>query len=175
MTRGSRIVSAMLGGGLVAGTCDFLYANLFYYLWRDLPPKVLWQSVASGALGGDAFDGGYGFAALGVGFHFLIAVLMAVVFVLLSLRVRLLLRRPFIVGPLYGVFLYYFMNGVVLPLSSVPTPPDMSGFPMVGTSVMNFVGGLLIHAFGVGLPIVLFANRRLSVPCVAGRTDTPPD
>jgi hypothetical protein len=162
MTLRNRITGAILGGGLIAGACDFAYANIFYYLWRQLSPQVLWQSVASGALGSDAFEGGYATAALGIGFHFLIACLMAAAFVLVSRHARILLRHPFTFGPLYGVFLYYFMNGVVLPLSNVPTPPDMSGFPMVGASVVNFTGGLLIHAFGVGLPIALVARRKLS-------------
>jgi hypothetical protein len=58
MMAGSRITGAILGGGLVAGACDFAYANIFYWVWRQLPPKALWQSVASGAIGNEAFEGG---------------------------------------------------------------------------------------------------------------------
>jgi uncharacterized membrane protein YagU involved in acid resistance len=156
------IWGAIFGGGLVAGACDFVYANIFYYAWRELPPEVLWQSVASGALGSAAFDGGYASAALGVGFHFLIACLMAAAFVVVSRYARILLRHAVVFGLLYGVCLYYIMNGVVLPLSNVPTSPDMSRFPVVGTSTVNFIGGLLIHMLGVGLPIALVARRKLS-------------
>ena len=152
-------MGAILVGGLTAGLCDFAYANIFYYAWRKITPIELWQFVASGLLGNDAFSGGYLTASLGVGLHFFIACLMALAFVLLSRHARVLVRYTLFSGPLYGVFLYYFMNGVVLPLSNVPTPPDMSGFPMVGTSILNFIGGLLIHAFGVGLPIALSARR----------------
>lgn len=161
MAAHGNFMKAILGGGLVAGACDFLYATVFYYLWRDLSPVRLWQSVASGLLGSDAFETGYAGAALGVFLHFLIACLMAAAFVLVASRLRFLLRHALIIGPLYGVFLYYVMNGVVLPLSNVPSPPDMSNFPMVGTSALNFTGGLLIHAFGVGLPIALFARAGL--------------
>lgn len=157
----SAIARAALYGGLTAGLCDFVYATVFFYLWRGLTPVQLWQFVASGALGGRAFEGGYSTAALGVGFHFLIALLMAAAFCLVSQRAQWLLRRAVVAGPFYGVFLYYFMNMVVLPLSNVPSPPDLANFPMIGNSVVNFVGGLLIHAFGVGLPIALIARRVL--------------
>lgn len=162
MRAATGIPGAILVGGLIAGACDFIYANVFYYLWWGLPPEVLWQSVASGVLGSAAYDGGYATAALGVGFHFLIAGLMAAAFVLASCYARILLRHAVVFGLLYGLCLYYIMNGIVLPLSSVPTPPDLSRFPIVGTSTVNFIGGLLIHAFGVGLPIALVARRKLS-------------
>jgi len=155
------VFGAILGGGLTAGACDFVYASVFYYLWKQIPPIKIWQSVAGGVLGASASDGGYQSAAIGVGLHFFIAILMATAFVLVSLKLKFLARHALLFGPLYGIFLYYVMNGVVLPLSNVPTPPDMSHFPMVGKYTINFVGGLLIHAFGVGLPIALFARRAL--------------
>ncbi len=167
MTTRNSLTGAILGGGLTAGLCDFIYANVFYYLWKGITPVQLWQFVASGLLGESALKGGYATAALGVIMHFTIALLMALAFVLVALRVRWLVRYPIISGLLYGVFLYYFMNGVVLPLSNVPTPPDLTRFPMVGASTINFIGGLLIHAFGVGLPIALFAKR--AVPAATAR------
>jgi uncharacterized membrane protein YagU involved in acid resistance len=148
-----------LGGGLTAGALDFTYANIFYYLWKQIPPIKIWQSVASGLIGKAAYDGGLATAALGTALHFSITIVMAAAFVLVNQRLTFLARQPLVFGVLYGVFLYYFMNGVVLPLSSFPTPPDMSHFPMVGKSIEPFIGGLLIHAFGVGLPIALFARR----------------
>lgn len=153
---------AILGGGLTAGACDFIYASSFYYFWAQTPPLDIWRYVASGLLGPQASEGGHATAAIGVALHFFIACLMAAAFVLVSLRARFLARHALVSGPLYGVLLYYVMNGVVLPLSNVPTPPDMSNFPMVGQSPVNFVGGLLIHALGVGLPIALFARAAMA-------------
>lgn len=159
MAKWRSVLGVILRGGLTAGAFDFIYANIFYYLWRQISPVKIWQSVASGLLGKSAYEGGLETAALGVGLHFFIAILMAAAFVLVSQRARFLARYPFVFGPLYGVFLYYFMNCVVLPLSNVPTPPDLSHFPMIGNNIEPFIGGLLIHAFGVGLPIALFARR----------------
>jgi len=52
---------------------------------------------------------------------------------------------------LYGVCIYLFMNFVVLPLSAIPFKPT---FP---PSVL--VPSLLIHMFGIGLPIAIAVRR----------------
>ncbi|MEK6335656.1 MAG: hypothetical protein AABM67_11955 [Acidobacteriota bacterium] len=56
-------------------------------------------------------------------------------------------RISVICGILYGLCVYLVMNFVVLPLSALPFK-----MPYPWPSV---VGGLLIHMFGIGLPIAL--------------------
>ena len=99
---------------------DITYAFVFHYLRSGLTPVRILQSVASGMLGADAFKGGLPTAALGLFFHFLIA---------FHRRRRLLRGEPqarrfraaaFVCGMIYGVFIYAFMNYVVLPLSAAP-------------------------------------------------------
>ena len=52
-------------------------------------------------------------------------------------------------GVLYGIAVYFVMNYVVIPLSAASQ----------GTfSMPVFLNGILIHAFGVGLPAALFAR-----------------
>ena len=154
------IANAIVIGGLAGGMADFLYANIFYFAMFNLTPIRLWQNVAMGVLGKDAANSGIAASLLGVVCHFSIAQVMAACFVLVSRKLQVIARYPLAFGPLYGVFLYYAMSGIVLPyLSRVPGPPDMSHFPMVGKNIYSFVGGLLIHAFGVGLPIAWFASR----------------
>src|SRR5262249_40716009 len=50
----SSVFGAIIGGGLAAGACDFVYANVFYYVWKQITPMQIWQSVASGLIGGDS-------------------------------------------------------------------------------------------------------------------------
>ncbi len=52
---------------------------------------------------------------------------------------------------IYGIGIYLFMNFVVLPLSAIPF--KMS-YPLA-----SLIGGLLIHMFGIGLPIALVVRR----------------
>src|SRR3989442_2313125 len=109
----------ILLGGLIAGTLDITYACIFSYLRRGTRPSVVLQSVASGALGRSAFEGGAKTAALGLFFHFLIATTAAAVYYVASRRLRFLVNHPCIFGPLYGIGVYLFMNFVVLPLSAI--------------------------------------------------------
>src|SRR5256714_6189019 len=49
---------AIFWGGLIAGTLDITYAIVFSYLRSGTSPVVILQSVASGLLGKDSFNGG---------------------------------------------------------------------------------------------------------------------
>jgi uncharacterized membrane protein YagU involved in acid resistance len=141
----------ILLGGLIAGTLDISYACIFSYVRRGTRPVVILQSVASGALGAKAFTGGTKTALLGLAFHFLIAFTAAAVYYLVSRRLRLLVTQAVICGILYGVCIYLIMNLVVLPLSAISF--KMS-YPWPA-----LIGGLLIHIFGIGLPISLVVRR----------------
>jgi hypothetical protein len=153
-TNRSSGLRAILFGGLIAGACDITYAFIFYYLRSGLTPVQILQSVASGALGADAFKGGLPVAALGAFFHFLIAYIWATLYYLASRKLPLLARLPYICGVVYGLLIYVFMNYVVVPLSAAP-------FKGNTPSTATLVTGLLIHMLGIGLPIAL-ATRRYS-------------
>jgi hypothetical protein len=151
MADSSRAVPAILLGGLVAGVLDISYACIFSYVRRGTSPVVVLQSVASGALGKSAFEGGAKIAALGLGIHFLIATTAAAVYYLASRTLHFLVAQPLIFGPLYGILVYLFMNFVVLQFSAISVKPP---YPLVPT-----IGGLLIHMLGIGLPIALITRH----------------
>ena len=138
---------ASLLGGFVAGVLDITYACVFSYLRRGTRPSAVFQSVASGAFGQEAFRGGTKMVVLGGVFHFLIAIIAAIIYYLASRQLKFLITRAVICGILYGLCVYLVMNFVVLPLSALPFK-----MPYPWPSV---VGGLLIHMFGIGLPIAL--------------------
>ena len=140
-------------GGLIAGTLDISYACIYSYLKRGTSPVRILQSVARGALGARAFTGGLKMAVLGAVFHFLIALVAATVYYLASRKLRFLITRAVICGVLFGICVYLFMNLVVLPLSAIPFK---MAYPWPA-----LISGLLIHMFGIGLPISL-ATRRYS-------------
>jgi uncharacterized membrane protein YagU involved in acid resistance len=150
-TSGAR---AILWGGLIAGAIDITYACVFSYLRRAVPPGQILQSVASGALGKAAFDGGTPTAALGLLFHFLIALVWAAIYYLASRKLRVLARVPYVCGVVYGLLIFAVMNYAVIPLSAAPfgaPPPSSPAFSV----------GILVHMLGIGLPIAL-ATRRFS-------------
>jgi uncharacterized membrane protein YagU involved in acid resistance len=151
MIDNSRALRAILPGGLIAGTLDITYACVFSYLRRGIRPVVILQSVAAGALGPSAFTGGAKVAVLGLAFHFLIATTAAAIYYFASRKLRFMITRAVICGIVYGLCVYGFMNFVVLPLSA--NPPK---WPYPWPSI---VGGLLIHMFGIGLPIALITRK----------------
>ena len=154
---GAGAARAILTGGLVAGAIDITYACVFSYLRRGTPPARILQSVASGALGPPAFQGGAATAALGLLFHFLIALAWAALYCASSRRLTALARRPYLCGVAYGLLIYAAMNYAVIPLSAAPfgAPPPWSA---------AFNTGIVVHMLGIGLPVALAARRYSNPP-----------
>lgn len=145
---------AILWGGLLAGTADAIYPMVYWGL-QGVSPVRIWQSVAGGLLTRDrAIAGGLPTAALGLALHFFIAYTAATIYVLASRKLPVLVRRAVLCGSLYGLWIYVFMNSVVIPLSALP-PRKASWIQ----PTLTFFSGLVVHMFGVGLGIALPARR----------------
>jgi len=143
--------SALVASALTAGLLDIAYAIVFSYFRSGTRPERVLQSVSSGALGRDAYAGGAATAALGLGFHFLIAFTITAIFFAAAARMPALTRRPLITGALYGIGVYLVMNFVVIPLSRI------GPLPRPGAGVM--ITGVLVHMFLIGVPIASGARR----------------
>lgn len=170
------ILNAILLGGFAAGALDIIYAFIVYGpLSYGLAPMEVLQSVAGGWMGREASRaGGLGTAFIGLGTHFLIATMMAAVFVIAASRLRMLTRNAIVWGLLYGLGLYVAMNHIVVPLSSAGAgghfPADLSeALQRLQTSLSKLKndpnypwmiwGTLFTHTMLVGLPIALIAKR----------------
>jgi uncharacterized membrane protein YagU involved in acid resistance len=136
---------------LIVGILDIGYAIVSAYVRAGTPPLRILQSVASGALGRDAYAGGPATAAIGLGFHFLIAFIVTAIFFAAAARLPALTRRPVITGALYGIGVYLVMNFVVIPLSKIGPRPVPAAFVIFT--------GVLVHIFLVGIPIASGARR----------------
>lgn len=142
-------IRAILWGGLFVGLFDILDAILFFGIRRGISPGRVFQSVARGLLGQDAFTGGAATIALGALLHFSIALCVAATGVFLSRWITGLATKPWLFGPIYGIGVFAFMYLVVLPTSRV----GWIHFDAVG-----FVNALGIHMFGIGTPAALTAR-----------------
>lgn len=141
---------AIVWGGLLAGAFDLIYAITFYGAQGTKPIRIP-QSIASGLLGMDAFKGGWTTALLGVALHFLIALVAAVIYYILSRQASALIRKPLIFGMLYGIAIYFFMRLVVLPLSAAPH---------FKSTPLSIVTDFAVHMFLIGPSIALSLARR---------------
>ena len=146
----ARPIHPIVLGGLACGTLDISTATVVYGLMRGKSAIWVLQTVASGLLGMDAFQGGIATAALGLLLHFFIAFNASAVYYAASRKLKWLVDYAIVFGPLYGIAVYFFMNRIVVPLSAFPF--KLSHDPRV------MLTGLTIHIFCVGLPIAL-ANR----------------
>ena len=134
---------AILVGGLIVGVLDLTYAILVYSPKR---PIRIPQTIASGVLGLQSYNGGVPAAALGVFLHFVIAVGAATVYYLASRKLEILVHRAVLMGLLYGAVVYFFMHLIVVPLSAAPK----GHMPLI-YQACEFVW----HWVGVGLPLAL--------------------
>ena len=142
---------AVLIGGTMGGTLDILFALTFAAV-NGMGPVQLLQTVASGLLGEAAYSGGVPAAALGLAGHFAMSYLWAALFVFSAGRLPRVILRPILAGAIFGVFVFFAMRLVVLPLSAFPHPVT---FKPLAASL-----DLLSHMFLFGVPIALAAARR---------------
>ena len=142
-------LNALFWGGVIAGVLDAT-DGVVAYGFQGLNPIQVLQYIASGAVGPSSFRGGLATAGLGVLLHFLIAFVVAAVYVLASRLLPALKAGPWLFGPLYGAAVFFFMSYVVLPLSAAAPAPFSLGM---------FLNGVIGHAVFVGLPIALSAGR----------------
>ena len=149
-----KIFKPILIGGLIAGTFDITYACVFFGIRNHVRPTRILQSVARGALGQQAFQGGLKTAALGLFFHFLIALTAAAVYVFASRVLRFMITHAVLCGILYGACVYFFMYGIVMRFSAIHSTTLPWVYPWA-----VLIPNLLIHMFGIGLPIALVARR----------------
>ena len=147
---------AILYGGLAVGTLDLLDAFIFFGMRSGAQPIGILHSIAAGLIGRDAARaGGVPTAILGFFAHFLVAFSIVTVYVLLS-RVIPVLRKQWVVsGLLFGVAAYFVMTWFVVPMSNAGN--QQITFALPAPPVM--LNGILIHAFGVGLPAAYFSSR----------------
>ena len=153
MANSRSILTAILLGGLVAGTLDIGAAVLI----SGKDAAFICQVIASGLYGKASFAGGTGTMVTGFLLQELMGLIIAAVYVLASLRFPVLLQRWLVCGLLYGVVIYFVMNYAVVPLSAA------SGHQFPKFRLMSFLkNGAAMVAFG--LIVAWAAQARLTKP-----------
>jgi hypothetical protein len=150
---------AVVAGGLAAGVIDIAFACTFWAITAGVRPIRIFQSVAAGLIGRPAaVAGGVQTAALGLALHFFIALTVAAVYFTAARHAEALWRRPWTFGSLYGVAVFGVMHYVVVPLSAAGggrVPP----FDLLWDGL-----SLVVHAFGIGVPVAVAARATLRGP-----------
>jgi hypothetical protein len=139
-------------GGLIIGTADaIVYHLLVSSVLGGYPLISVYQNIASGALGESAFAGGIATALLGVLIHFLVAFVVAGVFILSANRISLLRCYAIVGSLLYGFGVFIVMTMIVTPLSAAP--------PLPAPTAPQMIVAILDHILVVGLPLGILVQR----------------
>jgi hypothetical protein len=148
---------AVVAGGLAAGVIDIAFACTFWALKAGVRPARIFQSVAAGLIGRPAaVAGGAQTAALGLALHFFIA--LTVVYFAAARYAEALWRRPWAFGSLYGVAVFGVMHYIVVPLSAAGGG-GVAPFDLLWDGL-----SLVVHAFGIGVPVALAARAAFRGP-----------
>jgi hypothetical protein len=140
-------------GGLFIGLFDLIFAFTFYGFILGIPLLRIFQSVAAGVLGRPrALAGGVRTFFLGIILHFLVATCIATVYYLATLVLPILIRHPVVSGLIYGIVAYFGMKFIIIPLSAIGQRGPLPRLPILITELIG-------HAFLVGLPVALLAQR----------------
>jgi hypothetical protein len=145
-----KILPAILAAGAVVGVLDAIDAIVAFKVFTGFDPIPIYQFVASGLLGKQAFSGGLGSAGLGLAIHFLIAFSAASAYIVAAQKWKPLTQQWQAYSLAYGVLVYLVMNFAIIPLSKIEPSPF---------SLPLFLNGVFGHAILVGLPIGFIASR----------------
>ncbi|MEO8295948.1 MAG: hypothetical protein ABI613_10580 [Gemmatimonadota bacterium] len=151
-------IQRVIKGGLLAGVIDISYVMFLWVLvLKKTTAMRIWQSVATGLLGKDAFQGGLPTAILGGLLHFTIAMTWTVIYWQVYRRSSALRRMSrstggaIAAGMLYGACIWLAMNFVVLTLSKATYVP---------VTAWQFWANLAQHAIMIGPTITLLVRER---------------
>jgi hypothetical protein len=150
-----RRFSAILWGGLFAGTFDITQAFIGFGLLGATPYQIL-QHIAGGIFGTRSYQMGWTSAVIGFVLHFTIAFTAATIYYVASRKVRVLVEHAVVCGLLYGEGVFLFMHFAVLPLSALASAQF---------NIVTYITGPVGHPFLVGLPIA-FSVRHFPSPLV---------
>ena len=141
--------------GLITGTADVIIQHWFIYsVLGETPLIIVYQFIASGALGESAFAGGIATALLGALFHFLFSIAIAGVFILSADRIPLLRHYVISGSLLYGFGVFIVMNMIVIPLSATPPLPT----PPMSQLIVNSLSHILVFGLLLGILVRRNAN-----------------
>jgi hypothetical protein len=146
------VIRGIAIGTIAVVLLDATDGVIYFGVTAHMNPIQVLQYIASGALGGAAFDGGLPTAFAGLVFHILISLAVVIAFAALYTRSKTVRDHAIGAGLVYGGVVWSFMNLVVLPVSLV-APSTLTPLAVIH--------GLIGHALFVGLPAALAMRRYL--------------
>jgi hypothetical protein len=142
---GNARLNAILLGGFIAGTVDLGAATL---ISRKHDAVLILHVIASGLMGLEAsLAGGFGTAVLGLVLQWVMALIIAAVFVVGAGYLPVLRKYWLAAGLAYGVVIFFVMNYVVVPLSALHQIPQFTVLSFTLNMIAMLVFGVVVAWF----------------------------
>lgn len=135
---------------LVAGTLDILAAFIQAYLVTGTKPDIVLKYIASGAIGREAFAGGYAVMTMGLLFHFLIVFACVAIFFMLYPKLKFLHHKILLNSFFIAIIAWVVTSQLIIPNSKI----SPSAF-----HIKEAVRALAILFICVGMPIAIAAKK----------------
>lgn len=148
--RTAQPIRAVLMIGCTVWLLDGAAAVISAYARNGVSPDRVFKYISSSLMGLEAFKSGAPAIWLGVLLHFLVALAWSALFFFVYPRLKPLQGNKWLIGCLYGLFVWVMMSLVIVPLTPVP----QGKFSLPGAVI-----GWLVHMACVGLPIVLLTRQ----------------
>lgn len=142
-------VRAVLLAGIAGNVAIGLYLSFALPVFFGRSPLLLFQWDASNIVGAWAYAHGFGAAALGLLFDFIVSWCWAAGFVVLFLKLPPVREAPAISGLVFGVCVMAVMIFLVVPLGHAARP---------STSPASLLDTLVAHTVFFGLPVALVVS-----------------
>ena len=150
----SNSTKTILTAGIAAAFLDIIGAIIVYAAILNVTTaqKVL-QSVAAGALGNKAYQGGWPTAMTGLVCHFFIAICFAAFYYFIHSYWTKIFSNKWVAGLVYGCFVWAVMNLLVLPLATGKT------FTF-NPQLFSYGIGLIIFLVGVPVSVITHEMKK---------------
>jgi hypothetical protein len=147
--------ASALTAGLVAGALDIIAACTQAWLKTETEPMQVLRGIASGAVDPKTFSSPALMALLGLLIHFFVAISFAFLFFFLAKQIPSLIKYPFLMGIVYGLFVWATMRFIILNYISRLKLKPIEGPEAIKNAA---IAAAIIVVF-VGIPIVFLAKR----------------
>jgi hypothetical protein len=152
-TGSAKLLRAGVIGGIVGAVTSWLYELVVWvHLLHLTSVSGIAENTAVLSFGPGIRSLGTAALLLGVGIHFLTAVIWGVLFAWLWPALRARGIEATLAALFYGIFAWVVMHNVVLALLS-PAPPSYT--------VYSVINGLMAHTFAFSVPMALVIKRLL--------------
>ncbi len=140
----------ILHSTILIGTIDAIAAIVFSNIVFNIGLDMFFKYTASMVFGETAFQSGFLMVAAGIAIHYLLTNIWTLFFFLIYPDTWFLRKHKFVIGIIYGLFIWAIMNLIVMRISNSPK---------INYNFESLLVSMAYLAFMVGIPISILNHK----------------